>query len=539
MIKKKLRNAFFVLYFVALPVMLPSFILTRSSEIEGEENYQLLATTFLGGSGDDKIRDMATDSEGNIVVVGETDSYNLPATPNVFQTRQGGSTDVFLAKISPNGNQILFLTYFGGAEMDIGTGLGIDSQNNIWVCGATNSWNFPISSNATQPQGGGGSMNGFIAKFSPDGHNLLYSSYFGGVSFDWCYGGVVDSYDNFICTGHFASSNFAVGNVFQPIIGSASGENGDAMVIKSNPNGTIEFATYIGGNDWDWGINVDVDSSNNIIVGGHTKSTNFPTTHDDGATFEGDQDSFVSYLSSNGSKMLFSRYFGGEGIEACTGIKFDAHDDIILSGYTTSADFPILNALNSTLNGGRDIFVSKINQNTLDLNFSTFLGGVGTDGKAGDHGESLVLSQNGDINVIGSTNSADFPVINAGQAEINANSTDTCFFKLSNDGQTLKYSTFYGGNDKDSGNAVAISLSDLPIIAGVSTSEIIYDVDSLYSINQGGEDTFLAIMKEGVGVFGSQENRVISRVLDLDLIVILISILGVAMIRLPKKKLMN
>ncbi|MCA1901654.1 MAG: SBBP repeat-containing protein, partial [Candidatus Hydrogenedens sp.] len=142
----------------------------------------LLAGTYLGGNNTDKIIDVKVDSAGNIYLIGETKSPNFPTSYGVFQSNfLGGDItgDIFVTKMNPTANQILFSTFLGGSGDDSPTCLEIDSYRNIYIAGITSSSDFPITANAYQNQKRG-NRDSFFVKLSSTGQNLIYSSYIGG-----------------------------------------------------------------------------------------------------------------------------------------------------------------------------------------------------------------------------------------------------------------------------------------------------------------------------------------------------------------------
>ena len=171
--------------------------------------------TFLGGSGGDFSQSVASDAQGNLYLTGGTDSPNFPATAGLTGGTNGATESVFISKINPTasgGASLIFSTYLGGKtahDFDIGYGIALDPNLNIYVTGQTDSADFPVS-NAFQSQLGAatplicGSSNcpdGFITKLSPDGSSLVYSSYFGGSDYDSAYAIAVDSAGNAYVTG--------------------------------------------------------------------------------------------------------------------------------------------------------------------------------------------------------------------------------------------------------------------------------------------------------------------------------------------------
>ncbi|MDF1539767.1 MAG: SBBP repeat-containing protein, partial [Candidatus Thorarchaeota archaeon] len=156
--------------------------------------------TYFGTSSSDEVRSMAIDDNGDIVIAGQTTSYEFPLVNAAQETRSSG-LDIFVTKLSGENHSIIFSTYYGGGGNEyLGSDIAIDSEGNIIIGGATASRNLPLL-HPYQIDHGGGELDAFIVKYSPSG-TLLYSSYLGGSALDRAYGMSVDSEDNFVFTGH-------------------------------------------------------------------------------------------------------------------------------------------------------------------------------------------------------------------------------------------------------------------------------------------------------------------------------------------------
>jgi len=144
----------------------------------------LNSSTYLGGFDNECGNDIAVDSTGAMYVTGFTRSMNFPVVPTVphgtaFQSRLGGLQDAFLTKFEPKGNTLNFSTFLGGAQVDEGNGIAIDSLGTIFVTGYTDSPGFPVK-NAVQPALDSYAYDAFVTRFYPNGTALMYSTYLGG-----------------------------------------------------------------------------------------------------------------------------------------------------------------------------------------------------------------------------------------------------------------------------------------------------------------------------------------------------------------------
>ena len=122
------------------------------------------------------------DAEGNAYITGGTNSPNFPVK-NAYRNAIAGGYDAWMAKLDPNGDQLVFSTYFGGEHDDFGYDIDIDTNNNVFVTGQTASWNFPVV-NRYQLSPYGGLPDAFITKFSPEGTSIVYSNFIGGSAYD-------------------------------------------------------------------------------------------------------------------------------------------------------------------------------------------------------------------------------------------------------------------------------------------------------------------------------------------------------------------
>src|SRR5207249_4433543 len=152
----------------------------------------------------------------------------------------------------------------------------------------------------------------------------------------------------------------------------------DAFVSKLNPSGSaLVYSTYLGGSGVGASYGITVDASGNAYVTGYTGSTNFPTANALQSTPAGGYPAFVTKINARGSALVYSTYLGGsDGLNALgADIAVDGSGNAYVTGNTTSANFPTVNALQSTWVGMYAVFVSKLNPSGSALVYSTYLGG--------------------------------------------------------------------------------------------------------------------------------------------------------------------
>ena len=238
-----------------------------------------------------------------------------------------------------DGEAVIFSTYLGGNNFDVGNGIGVDSSGDAYIVGTTASSNFPTTANVFQSALGGPS-NAFVAKLDPSGAVLLYSSFLGGSNYDYGQGMALDQYGNVYVTGYTQSTNFPTVNPIQ----SGNDGNGDAFVAKVNPSAAqtdqLVYSTYLGGGSADSGQGIAVDLGGSAYVTGYTFSTNFPTYNPLQAANGGSVDAFITKLSSDGRSFAFSTYLGGKGDDRGWAIAVDGQLNVYITGSTLTACTP-------------------------------------------------------------------------------------------------------------------------------------------------------------------------------------------------------
>lgn len=378
--------------------------------------------TYIGGDGNDCGFQVAVDEAGNAWVAGETQSTNFPTSQALQGSYGGGARDGFVLKLSADGSGLVFGTYLGGSGADRIACVTVDPAGNAYLCGDTDSTNFPTAS-ALLAQNRG-KFDGFAAKLSPKGE-LLYSTYLGGSGpFDCAVACAADAGGHVYLTGYTSSPDFPVVHALQPNLRGTY----DAFITKINPYGSdVIYSTYLGGSANDVGRGIALDAAGSVYISGDTFSTDFPTVKPLQAALGGKRDVFVSKINPAGSGLVYSTYLGGAGEELAS-LALDSAGSVCLVGLTTSTNFPTVNPLQATFGGGAwDAFVAKLSQSGEKLVFSSFLGGSGV-----DQGTGITVDEGGDILVCGSTSSTNFPTLKAFQAENRGGANDAFLVKISN-----------------------------------------------------------------------------------------------------------
>jgi len=375
----------------------------------------LVWATFLGGTSDQGAHAIAVDSAGSVYVTGTTNSSNFPTTPGAYQTNYpGGQTNLFVAKLNATGSALLYSTFIGGSGVDFtgnGQSIAVDAEGDVYLTGCTQSSNFPTTPGAFQTTFSN-VEDTYVLKLNPTGSALVYSTFLGSSNSrenDAQGDGIaVDSSGDAYVVGSADAANFpTTPGAFQ-----TSDPGGTQVVVTElNPSGTgLVYSTYLGGtgggNAQAWGV--AIDASGNAYIDGFTNDQNLPTTAGAfQATYNpGGYDGFVAKLNSTGSALDYLTYLGeNQSNAADTAIAIDSSGDAYLTGLTSSASFPTVNAFQPNYGGGpEDAFVTELNPTGTAAVFSSFLGGSGDDDAFG-----IGLNSAGNVCVAGYTDSPNFP----------------------------------------------------------------------------------------------------------------------------------
>lgn len=432
-------------------------------------------STYFGGQQFDDAYAVAGDSQGNAYVAGSSASTHTFPLLSPIQLEIGGLRDVYVAKFDPQG-RLVFSTWLGGAGDDLPNAIALDSRGNILIVGQTHSTDFPVTDDAFQFDYAGGSAvgtgDGFLAKVSGDGTQLLYATYFGGSADDLVNGVAVDSEGSVVIVGTTESPDLPARNALQAKI---NGDGPDCFIAKFDSTLTnLVFSTFWGGGREDRDAKVAVDPAGLIYVSGQTLSTDFPVTsaafqtnHVLEMNLESNWDAFVSKLIPDGSALVYSTYLGHTNSDAALAIAADATGAAYITG-GIAARWPGAFPLGFQPEHGKgpvDAYVAKINADGSGLAWFTYLGGSGR-----DVGYGLTLDSANNVLVTGRTDSQDFPLTDPFQAKYGGGVWDAFVARISPDGQTLMYSSYLGGRGEEWGYNVAVDSAGAAVAVGLSSS---------------------------------------------------------------------
>ena len=420
----------------------------------------LVYSTFFGGTGTDSGNAIAIDGTGQAYIAGATNSTDLPIAGTPLKGVAGGNLDAFVAVLNAAGNTLIYSTYIGGANDDVGNGIAVKGSV-IYVAGSAGSdqTSFPIilpSGSTLQGIFKGGTTgtgviptDAFVTKIDLSNSANNASVFLGGTANDEATGVGVDSAGNAYVTGVTLSTDFPVNgsSPFQTACNSCPNLEDSFVTEITADFKNYGYSTYLGGNKGDDASQVVADASGNAYVVGQTNSTNFPTNGTNAAfktTLTGNNgNAFVTVLKAGGGSLLYSTYLGGSGLDAGIAIALDTSSPpkAFVTGQTSSTDFPTVNPTQPANAGGNDAFVSEIDPNASGANslvFSTYLGG----GADEDHFlAGIAVDSNGNFYVTGDTQSvSNFPVVPGSFKTTMTNSGGSACTGVCRDAFVVKYS---------------------------------------------------------------------------------------------------
>jgi hypothetical protein len=239
----------------------------------------------------------------------------------------------------------------------------------------------------------------------------------------------------------------------------------------------LVYSSFLGGSQKNSLSRIAIDSAGNAYVAGFTASGDFPTAPTPQAvTFGGGSSQrgvFVAKIDPTGSTLLYSTYLSGSANEQATGLTLDASGNAYVTGDTTSSDFPVRNAFQSTCAANpstgacSNAFLTKISSTGDALLYSTYLGGTGADSAT-----SVAVDSKGNAYVVGATSSSDFPATaGALQTKCGGGCIQNAFLaKFNATGESLFFSTYLGGSASDSASDIALDSAGNAYVTGQTTS---------------------------------------------------------------------
>lgn len=296
------------------------------------------STLLAGGDNAHIGTAIAVDASGASYVTGYTNGVGFPTTSGAYVSR-GYGFDVFVTKLNPTGSSLVFSSVIGGSSEDYGTDIVVDVGGAIYVGGSTSSPNYPaVGVQFDDVTNLDNRQAALVMKFSPDASRLLIATVVGGSNSDACSGIAVDAGGNIYGVGATASSDFptTAGAIQEDRIGFSFEA---FVFKLSPSASTILYATYMGGEIADAALRIAIDDIGRMIVAGYTESPEFPLTDtaiDSQLSFA---EAFVSIIDATGTTLEFSTFLGGSEPDFGLGLALDDSGGIYVCGQKMSPDF--------------------------------------------------------------------------------------------------------------------------------------------------------------------------------------------------------
>jgi gliding motility-associated-like protein len=376
------------------------------SNYELEIDPTLVFSSYSGSVADNFGMTATYDNQGNAYSAGTVFGFQFPTTNGAYdQTASStiayGSPDIGILKYRPNGQNLVYCTFLGGDFAESIHSMVANNDGELFVFGATGSSNFPIISDNYQTNFSGGpelnlssisclfpsGTDGYISKFSPNGTNLMASTFFGGNNSDAVNNSIgtllrnygdefrgeinLDESDNVYVYTTTNSSNI---NTTPNAIQSSLQGSQDALLLKLNNNLTqLLYCTYLGGGLEDCGNAIYVQSNNKICIGGGTNSTNFPVTNNTfQQSFQGGLcDGYIGYLDLENSSNNHISFFGTTEFDQVYFVQQDFYGRIYGYGQT-EGNMPVVNSVFAIPNSGQ--FICCFNADLSSLRFNSLIG---------------------------------------------------------------------------------------------------------------------------------------------------------------------
>jgi hypothetical protein len=457
------------------PLQQPSVAqeVTSLGEKISTNGLDVLFCSYFGGDGEEWSNDVCFTDDGGFVLSGMTRSDDLPVL-NAHQSEYGGAGDAFLVKVSPQ-FQVEFYTYFGGSGLEEPMALAVDPDGNIILAGGTNSDNLTVLDPIQNELNG--TSDAFVAKFSSTG-NLLFSTYFGGSDFDRIEDIIIDSDGNYVFTGPTGSSNFyTTPGVSQESYG---GGNTDVFITSlTNDGQSVLFSSFFGNTTDDDAWAIGIDLVGDLVVVGMTDGDSISAT-----------DCFVAKFTPNCTSVSWSTLLGGNGWEFGDQVEFDSANNVVVSGYTGSSDFPLVNQLYSD-SSGYDAFFTRMNHTGENLLLSSYLGGSNE-----DRSYAMEVLSDDSILITCPSSSSDMPV--QGAIMNHSGYSDGYIALINQENPDLLFGSHYGGSSNDYVLGMSVYEEDMIAVIGYTSSNDLPTVNAIQDEYGGFSDTM-------VWVFGFEE----------------------------------
>jgi hypothetical protein len=375
-----------------------------------------------------------------------------------------------------------FFSYVGLIDCD-----GVaEWRKDIYLACHSSGDQLPLRPYGTQAVPGSGYA--YVLRIDPGKGKLIYATRIGGHGYTAAFRVRLDNDGAAYVVGITNAKDFptTVGAVQREL-----GGNRDAFFVKLAPDGQILYSTFLGGSGIDEGYGLELDDAGGAYVAGPTSSKDFP-----GQTEKRDvngPDAFVTHIQPSHPGSLHSVVFGGSKEERLAGIAADHGGGIYAVGTSESPDFPILGFPPSGFSGSSKVFLTRLDKTTLQPTFSRLFGGSGD-----DSGWGIIVSNQGDIILSGTTNSSDLPGSARGFQSRHQGGTDAFVAKFSGSNHGEVSTTYLGGKGDDSsgfdGDAIKVDNRGNIWLAGSTASPDFPLRNALHTKYVGKKDGFVVAL---------------------------------------------
>jgi hypothetical protein len=460
--------------------------MTLPTPLTGVDDFQVQGAEDVSVSVDGSLRIALSFAE---LVISPVDDSG---TRYVFGLARQGPWDEQSRKASDTKIPTSWSSFLGGSGWDWILSTVTNLSGKIVVAGGTTSGDFPYVLGSYESYYFG-AVDAFVTTFEPDG-TIIWSTYLGGEALDEIRAIALDEGNRVYATGETRSLGFpTTPGVFQYDRPSPQ----SSFVAKiSNTGASLVYCTYLGGPSTGvLGNAIAIDDESDqfrAVVAGRTSGPSFPVTPNAFDVTPNSEDGFVAKLNGSGSSLVWATYLGGSGGDYLRGVCIGTSHQVVVTGYTSSDDFPVCNGLpvNNWTNQD-DATVTIFHVSGGNLMFSTYLGGSGD-----DYGRAIAVNPDKTrFVVVGSTTSSDFPVTELGFDQTRNGYRDAFAVELTNVAYPALYcGTFFGGSGYDDANSVYWSRNgEQIVIAGSTTSADIPTMgDAFDESSNGGKDGVVA-----------------------------------------------
>ncbi len=467
----------------------------------------LLYSTYVGGVHDDEAQDIVLDKQDNSYIVGFSASQNFPVSANAYQTtRKNIGTyvrNVVVAKFSPSGS-LLYSTFIGGSVNDYGYSIAIDSSNDAFVTGYTNSPDYPTTAGSIQSALSSGGKTAFLSELSPDGTTLKYSTYYGPTSSGGIsrpYQVIADSKNNIYLAGYSGSGLPTTTGVYKANLATSAGQSGFIAIFNflQATGSPLVAATYYGtdtpeSNTTFTGnriLGLTLDDNGNIWFAGQAYTNNLPTTANAlqpklnplGPCAAGavplNSAGFFGEISPNLQNLLYASYLSGQTEAAAEAscsewawkLAFDPSGNLYVYGDTASDKFPVTSGALETAfpgsgDGGWVSDLVKLGSNGTKILWGTYIGGQ----PGQTFPANVVVDAAGNPWIAGFTQATNFPSVGDSYQASLAGVQNGFIMELNPNGSQAQYFTYLGGSGTDSLNGMTLDSADNIYVVGATNS---------------------------------------------------------------------